>query len=281
MRRNCPGRTRRLSPRDALELKDPRTAPELLFLALGDDDDGQMLLSELRARPATRYAAIIGLVPDRSSRLAVDALDRGANDVAEFTATAREISLRLERQLDLKRVTDQLRQSIDDGYVAATVDALTGIYNRRYADFHLGQLHDEAEAGGSGFAVILADLDHFKQVNDLHGHPAGDAVLVAFAQRLRTALRSPDLVARYGGEEFLALLPKTSADDAQLVAERLANVTRSIPVNLPGGEELWITASFGVAAVPPLGKRGEVIARADAALYKAKSAGRDGVSVSL
>jgi len=124
------------------------------------------------------------------------------------------------------------------------------------------------------FAVIMADVDHFKRYNDAHGHPAGDAVLKKVGEILRESTRDVDVVARYGGEEFFVLMPETegagAADVADRVRERLAGE------KLPGGTA--VTLSFGVAEFPAHGDMGEtLIAIADAALYQAKREGRDRV----
>lgn len=276
-----PGWTRCLRPREALGLTDPARAPELLFLPLTEKtaEHRLPLLSELRSRAGTRHVAILALVPGHATRLAAQALDLGASDVADITADKREIDQRLARQLALKREADALRRTIDDGFRAATTDGLTGLYNRRYADSHLRRIHAEAAGGGESYAVILADIDLFKQVNDRHGHAAGDAVLRIFAKRLRCALRGADLLARYGGEEFLAVLPQTDRNGALTVADRLLQVTRRAPMRLPDGTDLRITASFGAAIVPPYVQPEDVLQNADAALYAAKAMGRDQVQV--
>lgn len=154
-------------------------------------------------------------------------------------------------------------------------DPLTGIANRRHLDVILAQQADLLGRTGIPFAVVLTDLDHFKQVNDTWGHPIGDQVLTEFARILEQNCRSTDVVGRYGGEEFLAILPGTTLDQAHGVAQRLRAVTVEIaPAAMVGRR---ITASFGVAEAnleePPAG----LLRRVDAALYRAKKQGRDRV----
>ncbi|MEV0458476.1 bifunctional diguanylate cyclase/phosphohydrolase [Catellatospora methionotrophica] len=172
------------------------------------------------------------------------------------------------------RLTEQLR-------TAAITDALTGLYNRRYFEEMLAAEADPARRRGP-LSVVLVDLDHFKTVNDTHGHLVGDAVLTAVGDRLRRSLRSGDLLCRYGGEEFVCLLPRTGGPAAWDLAERLRVGLRATPIPVPGvAEPLPMTASFGVACADPADPRGlgvdELVDTADRALYRAKAQGRDRV----
>ena len=156
----------------------------------------------------------------------------------------------------------------------AVVDDLTGLLNRRALDQRLEELRALAAVGDQSIAAIAADIDHFKRVNDEHGHARGDAVLAQVAQRLRGRLRAFDLAYRVGGEEFLVLLPGASADEAAALAEGLRDAIGSDPI-----AGLSITVSFGVAATGGGAFDGEgLLADADRALYAAKAAGRDRVA---
>jgi diguanylate cyclase (GGDEF)-like protein len=134
--------------------------------------------------------------------------------------------------------------------------------------------------GAAPFAVVLADVDHFKQVNDRYGHDAGDVVLKQVAATMREAARDVDDVARWGGEEFLALLPATSPADAQAAAERMRARIRALTIEA-GGQVLQVSASFGVSALQPGESVETCIKRADEALYRAKRDGRDRVVLSV
>lgn len=168
-----------------------------------------------------------------------------------------------------------LMRSDVDHRTDAVIDGLTGMLNRRALAQRLDELAAQARVSALPVSVIVADLDHFKRVNDLHGHAVGDAVLVDVAYRLRKELRAFDLAYRLGGEEFLVVLPGADAHEGVVIAERLREAVASEPI---GG--LDITMSFGVA-----GSRGaifdheRVLAAADAALYEAKAAGRDRVAI--
>ncbi|HEY3070555.1 MAG TPA: GGDEF domain-containing protein, partial [Gaiellaceae bacterium] len=132
-----------------------------------------------------------------------------------------------------------------------------------------------AERFGGALALIVADLDDFKQVNDRYGHQAGDDVLRAFADVLRETVRDIDLAARYGGEEFAVLLPQTDLAGAERVAERLRERMEIRLVEPSSDSPFSVTASFGVASFPEAGTPAALFAAADEALYRAKSAGKN------
>jgi diguanylate cyclase (GGDEF)-like protein len=158
-------------------------------------------------------------------------------------------------------------------------DALTGLLNRRALEAALHREWQRARRSGRPLAAVALDLDHFKAVNDRHGHPVGDAVLVEAARRFERIARSSDLVARIGGEEFLVLMPEADEQGARRAAERLLSELRRMPIELPG-LSLPCTASAGVTRMQPGdGTPQEVLLRADRALYRAKSQGRDRVEV--
>ena len=157
----------------------------------------------------------------------------------------------------------------------ATRDGLTGTLSRRSVMELLEQQHRRLELTGQSFAILLLDIDHFKQVNDRFGHPIGDEVLRAFARRAMAEMRASDRLGRYGGEEFLAVLTATEdASAAHLAAERV----RDGVFRHPWGRlhpDLRVTVSVGVAVCRPDESVDALLARADAALYAAKGAGRD------
>jgi diguanylate cyclase (GGDEF)-like protein len=161
----------------------------------------------------------------------------------------------------------------------ALVDGLTGLANRRHAEDALETELLRHERFGGDLAVVLADLDDFKSVNDRYGHAAGDAVLIELGRVLEETVREIDLCARWGGEEFLLLLPGTDAEGAGHVAERVRKALARRPVVTPDGRALRVTASFGVASTRGAGTWPELVAAADDALYAAKRSGKDAVVV--
>jgi len=161
----------------------------------------------------------------------------------------------------------------------AVTDPLTGLSNRRYLDNHISTLFNRSMARGRPLSVLIADIDRFKQINDTYGHDAGDDILREFANRVRSTVRGADLACRYGGEEFVVVMPDTSPEIAASVAERLRGVIESVPFVVKGtGQELQVTASFGIASrTPQVITPGHLLKQADVALYEAKNGGRNRV----
>lgn len=258
--------------------------PEVFIL----QDDGSnpsatlRLLSELKSHQATRHAAVCVLGPAGEGDEAAMAFDLGADDAVGPRVTGEELALRTRGLLRRKRHSDRRRVRMQDGLRLALHDPLTGLYNRRFAAPQLAAVAARAREDGTEFAVMVMDLDRFKQVNDLYGHAAGDQVLVEVARRLTANLRETDVLARIGGEEFLAILPESSMANARRVAERLCQVMDDDPIRLLSGEELRVTVSIGVA-VAGGGDEASfaiegLVEQADLALMESKGAGRNQVT---
>lgn len=198
---------------------------------------------------------------------------------ARFQREYRElVELRGELEARVEDRTRKLEQLALKFELSSRTDELTGLPNRRgFLDAAQVELA-RARRSGRPLAIVMADLDHFKHVNDRFGHAGGDAVLRSVAAVLRSSIRSEDLVARWGGEEFILLLPETDRAGAWQAAEkvRLAVAAREIPVD---ATPVRVTASFGVAAHAPDRTLDSTIADADRALYRAKEEGRDRVLV--
>jgi diguanylate cyclase (GGDEF)-like protein len=160
----------------------------------------------------------------------------------------------------------------------ALVDPLTGLANRRVAEGALETELARADRFDEPLAVLMADLDDFKAINDRWGHPFGDEVLREFAAALRESIREIDLSGRWGGEEFAVVLPGTDVEGGAALAERIRDNLRNRAVTAPDGELVGFTASFGVAAYPDVEAKDDLVAAADAALYEAKRAGKDQVA---
>jgi diguanylate cyclase (GGDEF)-like protein len=174
---------------------------------------------------------------------------------------------------------ESVRQ-LEEVTARAATDELTGLPNRRLFDERLKQHLAECDRFDQVLSLILCDVDHFKRVNDEHGHKAGDLVLAAIARALGHGIRNIDICARYGGEEMAILLPQTPIERAREVAERLRKTVESLRVPIEGGT-ISVTASFGVACYPTSGSgRESLFSTADRALYAAKHEGRNRVSVS-
>ncbi len=157
----------------------------------------------------------------------------------------------------------------------ATTDGLTGLTNHRTFQVRLDEQLAQAQRYGKKLSLILCDIDHFKLVNDTHGHPIGDVVLRAVAATLQKEARATDVVARYGGEEFAVVMPETDAAGAIVIAERIRERVKALRFDTGQGK-LQVTISLGIAAVPDdAAKKAELVERADACLYDAKRHGRD------
>ena len=281
-----------LSPEQALNQKDEAEAPDVYILAADQrhPHDGLRLLSEIKSRAATQNARAILVLdgaeagPAQTHLIdAAMAFDLGADDVLVNGFHEEELALRIEASLRQKRRADQYRRSLRAGMHLATIDPLTGLYNRRYAMPRLDRLLRAARATRQPLAVLALDLDRFKGINDSLGHAAGDSVLVEVARRLGEAVRPRDLVARSGGEEFWIALPDTDAARAQHIAQALRQRVRSNPVPLPDrGAPVRVTISIGIAVADPQDSGAEtldaLLQRADRALYAAKADGRDQVN---
>jgi two-component system, cell cycle response regulator len=214
-----------------------------------------------------RIAALFGAVLIAPGTLLIQSARNTLVDVPVIAvACALLFLLTLARMVGL--IGDQRR--------LAVVDGLTGLYTRRFLEAQLSLEMARARRNGGTLALFIADVDHFKLINDRHGHPAGDRALTEISRRLRESTRPGDVLARYGGEEFALLAPRASQKDLSVIAERLRQQVGSVPVAVSSGTSVAITVSVGAAAYPlHASDLKELVAVADRALYAAKAAGRD------
>lgn len=237
-----------------------------------DNEDGLRLCSHLRSNERTRQLPIIMIAEDNDMKKIAHGLEIGAHDYIMRPIERNELLARVRTQVRRKRFQDRLRATYEISLSMALTDGLTGLYNRRYLDVHLQKLLDKNVENHKSLAVLILDIDHFKGVNDTHGHDVGDQILKVFAERLKNNLRSFDMVARMGGEEFVVVLPDVSDDRPYMVAERLrlAIAKTPIPCSTPEGH-LTITTSIGGTILGPENiSAEEAIKRADLELYEAK-----------
>jgi len=244
-----------------------------------DDYDPLRLCSQLRTLERTRFIPILLITEQGDEQMIIRALDLGVNDYIVRPLDPNEMVARTLTQVRRKRINDQLRNSVRQTVELAVTDGLTGLHNRRYLDNHLRTLFARAMARGRPLTLCITDIDRFKQVNDVHGHDAGDEVLKEFAGRIRGTVRGADLACRYGGEEFVVVMPDTSAEVATVVAERLRGMIEARPFQLRSGEKpLMLTASMGIATMGPgIVTPEQLLKQADRALYEAKNSGRNRV----
>ncbi len=238
----------------------------LLDFQLGEHD-GLELLREARA--GNCQTPIIFLTADSSEHIDEAAMEAGASDyLLKGEINPRMLERSIRYSLKLNHAMRELR-------LLATRDALTGLRNRRAFDALLAEEVNRARRLGHPLALVVLDLDHFKLINDTHGHPAGDLVLAAAARVLESEVRTIDRVARIGGEEFAVLLMETDAKDALSVAERLVAAVREQPASVKDGGTHAVTISAGVAALGVDHTEATLMAAADKALYAAKNNGRN------
>lgn len=260
------------------------TAPDAIVVELSPDPQGLNMLADLKSRIGARRTAVIGIIPDENTTLAADALDRGADAVCLGGFCATELALRIDALMARRAHEDHMRAALWRGLEESLIDPLTGLNNRRYALSALDRMMTRATRKGQSFAIMLADLDHFKSINDRYGHSVGDQVLVEAAKRMRRAFGNEGFLARIGGEEFLFALPDADHRTARAKAERICQLMAASPFVMPTiPTRLTVTVSVGLKLCEPpfqcLGEDGctapELVNCADRALYAAKKAGRN------
>lgn len=241
--------------------------------------DALRLCAQIRSLERTRMTPIVLIAdPDQNARV-LRGLEVGVNDYLVRPLDANELIARIRTQVRRRRYTERLRTNLQASMELAITDGLTGLHNRRYLEMHLQALMDQAASRSRPLSALVVDIDFFKKVNDRHGHDAGDDVLREFSRRLKASVRGIDLAVRLGGEEFVVVMPETDGAVAKIVAERIRTKTAARPFTVASGREtLDVTVSVGVASY--LGGEddaGALLKRADVALYRAKSDGRNRV----
>jgi len=253
---------------------------ELIIASLTTPDgDPLRLVSQCRGNELFRQLPVLLIAAERDLPRLAKGLDLGANDYLIRPVDRNELLARTNTQIRRKRLQDRLNDNYQRSLSLALTDELTGLYNRRYLLAHLDELVARVSRDGLDAAVLLVDIDHFKQVNDTYGHAAGDDVLRELAARATNTVRSVDLVARLGGEEFVVVMPETGPAIAVAVGERLRLAIANEPFTIrTNGERLDITVSIGItSAIAGGDDRDRLLKRADDALYCAKAEGRNRV----
>jgi two-component system, cell cycle response regulator len=229
--------------------------------------DGLQLMREAIGRGCR--TPIVFLTSETAARVDIEAMNAGALDyLVKGEITPRVLERSLRYALKLGETMEALRR-------LATRDQLTGLLNRREFDRIMEEEEQRALRFNHPLALIMVDIDHFKRINDTHGHPAGDSVLKEVAHRLAAEVRTVDRVARFGGEEFGLILMQTDRTGAMELARRMCAAVRGSPITI-GASSLAVTVSAGVAALPEDARAAAaLVAASDKALYAAKARGRD------
>ena len=218
------------------------------------------------------------------ANLAANSPDAGQEIAAilDQTRTMQGSVSSLQGRLDAsRREIEQLRQEVVKAREDALADGLTGLTNRRGFDMAITACLSSTEPAESGPCLLMADIDHFKRVNDTYGHLFGDRVIKSIAQILKANVKGKDTAARYGGEEFVVLLPDTPIEGARQLAEKIRIMVERGRIKRATDNEAIanVTISLGIAGFKPGESAADFVARADAALYASKNAGRNRVSI--
>lgn len=246
--------------------------------------DGLELCKTIRKENYPGYVYLILLTVHDAEDDILAGLESGADDYLSKKSSGAQLLARLRTAQRILSLEHSLKSALEDRRKMAMTDPLTGAHNRRYFNRHFRGELQRAQRFGGELALLLLDIDHFKEINDTHGHPVGDEVLQAFVQRLsNNILRSCDWLARVGGEEFGIVLPQTDIAGAAIVAERIRHHIAEAPLMTSAGA-LAVTASFGVTALQRVPAREsatieELLDMADRCLYASKEDGRNRVTV--
>ena len=266
---------------EALRILEGDDAPPLAVLDwMMPGMEGPEVCRRVRQITGRPYIYVLLLTAKTQKDDLLRGLESGADDYLTKPFDAQELRARLhvgQRILDLQRSLIETREELR---FRATHDALTGIANRGVILEEAAREHSRRSREGGSFGIIMADLDHFKQVNDTCGHSGGDAVLKAASRRMTESVRKYDIVGRYGGEEFLIVVPASDTLGTLGLAERMRAEIASQPVPYDQGE-VRITASFGVAVCGDENPQdlATLLRLADEALYRAKKLGRNRVEL--
>jgi diguanylate cyclase (GGDEF)-like protein len=262
--------------REALEALQRADGPRLAVVDwMMPGVDGLEVCRTLRQRTAPYTYVILLTARDRQEDV-LAGLEAGADDFLSKPFDVVELRARLRSGARVLELQEALFAAVDALRKQAGTDSLTGLLTRALVLDGLARELHRAEREDRPLSVLIADLDHFKRVNDTFGHPGGDAVLRETAERMRVALRGYDLLGRYGGEEFLAVLPGCDQARTRQVAERLRAAVAERPM-AAAGSPVGVTMSVGTATAWAGADAVALIQAADAALYRAKAHGRDRV----
>jgi two-component system cell cycle response regulator len=255
---------------EVLEALDRPDGPRLVILDwMMPRMDGLEVCRRVRKASSEHYVYLIFLTAKEKQEEIIQGLEAGADDYVTKPFDFHELMARLRTGSRILALQDQL-------VAQAMRDSLTGLLNREAILDTLQKEIVRAVRSRNHLGVIMADIDHFKGINDTHGHLAGDIVLRETARRMLGSLRSYDALGRYGGEEFLIVAPGCNLHQTAQLADRLRNSVSGSPID-SSGDALAVTLSFGAADISVGQKPDEILRAADMALYTAKKCGRDRV----
>jgi diguanylate cyclase (GGDEF)-like protein len=260
--------------REAWERLSSPCAPALVLLDwMMPEINGLDICRRLRSDADRPYSYLIVLTANSSTADLVEALDAGADDFIAKPFNHDELRVRL-------RVGERIVTLQQELHRRGSYDELTNLLNRRTFLESLRRVHDRAARTDTQLGLAMLDVDHFKRINDLHGHQAGDIVLSEVARRLSASVRPTDLTCRYGGEEFVVAMPDCSVPAAAGIGERLRAIVSDTPIALPESS-ITVSVSVGISVATLTSQTGydHLLQAADRALYRAKAAGRNRVEI--
>ena len=187
------------------------------------------------------------------------------------------VSLGPEVKLRFEQSTDGVNEVLDELYTSSKVDLLTGLLNRRAFEERLDEEFSVTKRHGLESCIAILDIDHFKSVNDTHGHDVGDQVLTIVAQELKSGLRAGDILGRWGGEEFVLYIRQANSEGGQTLVNRMRRAVEALTIPLPGGDSLKVTFSSGLTPLKNCSSWRAALKEADLGLYEAKEQGRNRV----
>lgn len=260
----------------ALEIASSDDPPDLILLDIKMPEmDGYEVCQQLKKKRSTTNIPVIFITGKNSAEDETRGLELGAMDYITKPFSVPIVMARVRNQVMLKVKTDMLEELI-------STDSLTEVANRRRFDLVLSEEWRRGIRSNEPMSLLMIDLDHFKQINDNYGHPAGDSCLKQIAQTLNQSMRrSADTLARFGGEEFAAIVPNCDFESAMNLAEKMRSDVENLVITLPNTQkELTITTSIGVASGRARrdSSQNKLLDAADEQLYRAKSEGRNLVS---
>jgi diguanylate cyclase (GGDEF)-like protein len=285
--------------RMAVEVAEAKMPDLILMDVMMPEVDGVTACGVLHSRPATAEIPVIFITAKSEVDDMVRGFEAGGVDYVTKPFSPAELNARVKTHLELKRSREQLQsygrqleeanrqledrndrlnEAIEQLHMAAMTDPLTGLRNRRYMTMKIQEEMVRFKRTRRLFSLVIADIDHFKDVNDQYGHECGDEVLRRVADVLRLGVREQDAVARWGGEEFLMLLPETESSGAALVAEKLRRAIEETAGQCLG-QTIAVTMTFGATAYDESANMDTTIREADNALYLGKQRGRNRVVV--
>lgn len=268
-----------LSGRRGLEIVDEHNVDIILLDILMPDINGYDVCRILKSKNHTKTIPVIFITASTDEESIDTAYEVGGIDYITKPFKALELLARVKTQLNIQELIQDLEESHKSLKLQASQDHMTKLYNRRYfSDISL-TIMQLAKRNKKELSILMIDIDKFKRINDIYGHPVGDEVIIALANVFKDFTRVSDIACRFGGEEFLILLPETSADGAYSIGEKIRKYVENLIIDTENNKVLNFTISIGVSEFDISNENNleKTIERADEALYEAKESGRNRV----